>query len=89
MTFKAIFSLFLLVSTLAIIYAKPSPAQLYLDQASDDTTEDTNEDTLSIESDKQVANSQTKESLTILHVEIDCPWPPALCGHGGDFGEPT
>ena len=85
MTLKAIFSLFLLVTTLVVIYAKPFPNQIYLDQVSEDTTEDT----LIFESNKQVGNfPETKEHLLIIH-ELDCPWPPALCGNGGDFGEPT
>lgn len=63
-----------------------------LDKASEDTTEDK----LIIESDKEVANSQTGETplseedseLLLISIQSECPWPPALCGNGGQFGEP-
>ena len=82
MTFKAIFSLFLLVTALATIYAKPSPIWINLDKASEDTTGDMS----IIESDKEVANYQTGEmplseqelELVLISNKPKCPWPPAL-----------
>ena len=95
MTFKAIFSFFLLVTTLATIYAKPSPIWIpHLDQASVDKTKDT----FIIESLKEMANSQTGETLLrelsqesnlpLISNESECPWPPPLCPEGGMHGEP-
>ena len=95
MSFKAIFSLFLLVNTLAIVYAKPSPYWvLEFGQASEDATEDT---LLVIDSDKGVADSQTGETplrensketeVLLVSDKIRCPWPPALCGDGGFWGK--
>ena len=93
MTFKAILSLFLLVTTLAtIIYAKPSPIWIpNLDQAS-------TKDMIMIESDKEVANSQTAEkplrelsresNILLISNQSECPWPPALCPDGGMHGKP-
>ena len=101
MNFKVIFSLlFLLVTTMVTIHAKPSPVWIDLDRAS----EGENKEKLTIESDKDEINSQlimngesqqngkpdtsNERNRLIILDTIRCPWPPALCGDGGDFGEP-
>ena len=108
MKYKVIFSLLLLVTTLAIVHAKPSPVWVYL-MSIQEAKESTNEKQM-VQSDKdmttntedallpeqsQKINSQIGEPLFAeLHQELkrvraqdDCPWPPALCGDGGFWGE--
>ena len=92
--FKSIFCLILLVSALATIYAKPFPIWIDLDRVSEDTLQDK---FVKMESDKEVANSQMmplrkvshEEESELAHISDDypCPWPPALCGDGGFWGE--
>ena len=77
MSFKAIFSLFLLVGALAIIHAKPIPAQ---DQASD-----REESVLIIEINKEIVDFPTppgerSEESDVIMIKSKCPWgPPPLC----------
>ena len=105
------FSLLLLVTTLAIVHAKPSPVWVYLMsiqgakeaanekqmvQSDKDMTANTEDTLLPEQSQKEAVNSQIGEPLFAemyqelkrVKAQDDCPWPPALCGDGGTFGEP-
>ena len=60
MKYKAIFSLFLLATTLAIVHAKPSPVWIYL-MSNQEAEEAANEKQI-IESDKEVT-ADTEDAL--------------------------
>jgi hypothetical protein len=79
MTFKAIFTLFLLMTTLALIHTRPIPAKIYLDQA----PEDPNKEIMIIEFDKEeavVAEQEKKPNSK------ECWWGPGLCW-GSQWGK--
>ena len=77
MSFKAIFTLFLLVTALTLAYTRPIPAKIYLDQAPDDP----NKEIMIIEFDKEAVAKETKKSKS-----NECWWGPGLCW-GSQWGK--
>ena len=78
MSFKAIFILFLLVTTLTLTHTKPIPAKIYLDQA----VEDPNKKIVIIEFDIDVVPGPEEAKKS----SEECWWGPGLC-YGSPWGK--
>ena len=78
MSFKAIFILFLLVTTLTLTHTKPIPAKIYLDQA----LEDANKKIVIIEFDIDAVPGPEEAKKS----SEECWWGPGLC-YGSPWGK--
>ena len=78
MSLKAIFLLFLLVTTLTLTHTKPIPAKIYLDQA----VEDPNVKIVIIEFDIDAVPGPEEAKKS----SEECWWGPGLC-YGSQWGK--